>query len=425
MFTHSQRSLSSTFVLFVAIVILAIHMIAATPAAQAQTATAGQIIISEFRVRGPSGPNDEFIEIYNASGADHVVTAAFGTGYGIAASDGVTRCSIPNGIVIPNRGHFLCINSIAYSLAVYPAGNTRTATGDDNYGTDIPDNAGIAIFNNNTGGASYSLANRLDAVGSTSEANTLYKEGTGYPALTPFSIEYSFYRDNCGKQGSITGPGLCPSGGLPVDTDNNATDFVFVDTNGTSAGAGQRLGMPGPENLDSPTVNNFNILAFAVDSTTSAAAPPNRVRDFTSDPSNNSTFGTLTIRRRIINNSGAPVTRLRFRIVDLTTFPAPSGFADLRARSSFSDFVTGINDPGQCFPASPPCSITVQGTNVELSAAQPNGSAFNGSLTVNEISLFAPLPDGQSINLQFLLGIQQTGSFRFYINIEAINGVGP
>ena len=33
------------------------------------TATAGQLVISEFRLRGPSGPNDEFIEIYNASGA--------------------------------------------------------------------------------------------------------------------------------------------------------------------------------------------------------------------------------------------------------------------------------------------------------------------------------------------------------------------
>src|SRR4029450_707107 len=118
-------------------------------------------------------------------------------------------------------------NSATYSLGAYPAGNGTTATGDATYTTDIPDNAGIAIFNNNTGCGSYSLANRLDAVGSTSEANTTYKEGTGYPALTPFSIDYSFYRDNCGKQGSITTMGTCPSGGLPVDTDNKATNFVF------------------------------------------------------------------------------------------------------------------------------------------------------------------------------------------------------
>ena len=65
-------------------------------------ATAGQLVISEFRVRGPNGLNDEFIEIANVSGADHTVAALSGTGYGIAASNGVTRCSIPTGTVIPN-----------------------------------------------------------------------------------------------------------------------------------------------------------------------------------------------------------------------------------------------------------------------------------------------------------------------------------
>src|SRR5262245_6348130 len=162
---------------------------------------AGQLIISEFRVRGPNGMNDEFIEIYNNSGADHTV-AGGGTGYAVAASDGVARCVIPNGTVIPNRGHYLCVNSIGYSLASYPAGNGNHATGDATYTADIPDNAGIAIFNTSVA-ANFNLANRIDAVGSDSEANTLYKEGTGYPMLTPFSIDYSFYRDNCGKAGSI------------------------------------------------------------------------------------------------------------------------------------------------------------------------------------------------------------------------------
>src|SRR5689334_13795632 len=220
---------------------------------------AGQLVISEFRVRGPNGANDEFIEIANNSGADHTV-AGGGTGYAVAASDGVARCVIPNGTVIPNRGHYLCVNSVGYSLASYPAGNGTTATGDATYTTDIPDNVGIAIFNTSIA-ANFNLANRLDAVGSTTEANTLYKEGPGYPALVPFSIDYSFVRDECGKQGSITSFGLCPSGGAYVDTNNNATDFYFVDTNGTSAGAGQRLGAPGPENLSSPIERNASFAA--------------------------------------------------------------------------------------------------------------------------------------------------------------------
>jgi len=379
---------------------------------------AGQLIISEFRVRGPNGANDEFIEIYNNSGADHTV-AGGGTGYAVAASNGVARCVIPNGTVIPNRGHYLCVNSVGYSLATYPAGNGTTATGDATYTTDIPDNAGIAIFNTSVA-ANFVLANRLDAVGSTSEANTLYKEGTGYPALTPFSIDYSFYRDNCGKSGSITTFGTCPIS-TPKDTNNNAADFIFVDTNGTSAGAGQRLGAPGPENLSSPIQRNASFTVNLLDPCVAAASPPNRVRDFTSDMANNSTFGTLDIRRTIVNNTGANVTRLRFRVIDLTTFPAPSGIADLRPRTSTAVVVTVDRAP--C--GSGTSNVTVQGTTLEVRAPaptpqQPNGGGFNSSMSAGTVTLATPLANGASIDARFLLGIQQTGSFKFYFNIEAL-----
>src|SRR5262245_15290738 len=84
-----------------------------------KTATAGRLLISEFLLRGANGAQDEFIEIYNATQADHTVAALSGTGYGIAASDGVTRCTIPNGTIIPKAGHFLCVNSAGYSLGSY------------------------------------------------------------------------------------------------------------------------------------------------------------------------------------------------------------------------------------------------------------------------------------------------------------------
>jgi len=348
-----------------------------------------QLIISEFRVRGPNGANDEFIELYNNSGADHTV-AGGGTGYGVASSDGVARCVIPNGTVIPNRGHYLCVNSVGYSLASYPAGNGTTATGDATYTTDIPDNAGIAIFNTSVA-VNFTLANRLDAVGSTSEANTLYKEGTGYPALTPFSIDYSFYRDTCGKGGSITVMGPCAID-TPTDTNNNAADFIFVDTNGTSAGAGQRLGAPGPENLSSPIQRNASFAGNLLDTCVSTAAAPNRVRDFTSDPANNSTFGTLDIRRTIVNNTGGNVTRLRFRVTDVSTFPAPSGIADLRPRTSTAVVVTVDRPP--C--GSGTSNVTVQGTTLEQPPSQPNGSGFNGSMSAGVITLATPLANGAS-----------------------------
>jgi hypothetical protein len=326
----------------------------------------------------------------------------------------VARCVVPNGTVIPNRGHYLCVNSVGYSLASYPAGNGTTATGDATYTTDIPDNAGIAIFNTSVV-ANFNLANRIDAVGSTSEANTLYKEGTGYPALTPFSIDYSFYRDTCGKGGSITTMGACPIS-TPKDTDDNAVDFFFVDTNGTSAGAGQRLGAPGPENLSSPIQRNASFGAAPLDTCSAASLPPNRVRDFTSDPANNSTFGTLDLRQTFTNNTGGNVTRLRFRIIDITTFPAPSGFADLRPRTSTAVVVTVDRPP--C--GSGTSNVTVQGTTLEQPPSQPNGSGFNGSLSAGTITLGTPLANGATIDMRFLLGLQQTGSFKFYVNLEAL-----
>lgn len=385
----------------------------------------GQLIISEFRVRGPNGAADEFIELYNASGADHTVVAASGTGYGVAASDGTTRCSVPNGTVIPNRGHYLCVNSVGYSLASYPAGNGTTATGNATYTTNIPDNAGIAVFNNNSGGASYSLANRMDAVGSTSEANTVYKEGTGYPTLTPFSIDYSFYRDTCGKSGSITTFGFC-SIFQPKDTNNNAADFIFVDTNGTSAGAGQRLGAPSPENLSSPVPSGINntvtptLKVLPFDPCVSRSSAPNAVRNFTSDPGNNSTFGTIDLRFRVQNLTGANMTRLRFRVVDLTTFPAPSGIADLRPRTSTAVVVT---------QDAPPCgsgtsNVTVQGTTLEQPPSQPNGGGFNSTLSAGTITLATPLANGANIPLRILLGLQQNGSFKLGLIIETLPGGG-
>jgi hypothetical protein len=371
--------------------------------------SAGQLIISEFRLRGPASASDEFIEIYNNSNSPHTVGATDASaGYGVAASDGVLRCTIPNGTTIPAHGHYLCVNSVGYSLASYPAGDGTTATGDATYTTDIPDNAGIALFSSTT---SFTLPNRLDAVGSTSEANTLYKEGTGYPPLTS-SIDYSFFRD------------LNNATGTPKDTDNNGVDFVFADTQGTFiSGVPQHLGAPGPENLSSPTQRNATVKASLIDpgctgnATTATQACP-RYRDFTPGPSQTSPNGTLSIRRRFTNNTGQPLARLRFRIVDVTTFPSPgAGTADLRAITSSDQIATCIGTGGGC--ASPGAMININGTTLETPPTQPNGGGFNSSLSAGTITLATPLASGASINLQFVVGVVQPGSFRFFINVEA------
>ena len=62
----------------------------------------------------------------------------------------------------------------------------------------------------------------------------------------------------------------------------------------------------------------------------------------------------------------------------------------------------------------------MQGTTLDQPPSQPNGGGFNSSLTAGTVTLAAPLANGASINLHLLLGIQQTGSFKFYINVEAL-----
>lgn len=361
-------------------------------------ANAGDLVISEFRVRGPNAANDEFVEIQNATAIDHVVQSIDGSsGYALAASNGVARFVIPNGTVIPAGGHYLGVNSGSYSLASHPAGNGTTATGDATYATDIPDNAGIALFRTSTP-ANFTLANRLDAVGSTSEALALYKEGSGYAALTPFNIDSSFYRD-------LRADGV-------KDTGNNFNDFVFVDSNGTSAGAGQRLGAPGPENLSSPIRRSTGtaLVRRLVDPDVAFNSPPHRVRDFASSPANNSTFGTYCLRRKFVNSSGTNLTRLRFRVVDLSTFPSPSGTSDLRPRTS-SDVVVPLIAGG---------TTTVRGTTLEQPPSQPNGGGFNSTLSVGSVTLATPLANGAAIDVQFLFGIQQTGAVKLAIIPETL-----
>ena len=358
------------------------------------------LIISEFRLRGPNGANDEFVEIYNNSNNAVNVQANDGSGgYAVAASDGVTRFVIPNGTIIPARGYFLGVNSLAYSLANYPAGSGTTANGDATYTLNINDNAGIALFRT-ANPVNFNFANRLDAVGSTSVVNALFREGAGLPPLVAFSIDYSWYR-------SIAAAGA--GAGAPIDTNNNAGDFRFVDTNGTSAGGGQRLGAPGPENLFSPghLVSGSSLTVGLVDTGVSAGTQPNYVRNMASDPINNSTFGTIDVRRRLTNTSGAPISRLRFRIIELTTFPASSGTADLRARSSGS-VVVSLSGGG---------TTTVRGTTLEQPPSQANGGGFNSSMSV---SLASPLKAGASIDLRFLFGVQQQGKFGFCAVIETL-----
>jgi endonuclease G, mitochondrial len=354
-----------------------------------------RIIISEFRFRGtdPDGAGaqtasaNEFVELYNQT--DENVTV---TGWTLRASTGTTLLTLP-AVIIPARGHYL-VGGTSYGLAAYAAANSVLAA-------DIPDGAGVALFNNSV---TFDLGTRLDAAGFSGVGDVTYREGAG---LTP--------------AGGVTSDGETSFvrrvvGGLPADGDDNEADFLFVATDGGIYDSRQSgLGAPGPENTSSPVNRNAAVSLVLLDPAVSSSQPPNRTRDFTSEPANNSTFGTMSIRRTLTNNTGANITRLRFRIINMTTYPAPSGLADLRARTSGSASVTVTGGAMK----------TVLGTTLEEPPAQPNGGGNNSTLAAGTVTLAQPLANGASIDLQFLVGIQQTGTFRFFLNVEAVTQAPP
>jgi uncharacterized repeat protein (TIGR01451 family) len=378
---------------------------------------AGTLLISELRTSGPGGAGDDFVEIYNNT--DTPVTVPAG-GYGLfkmgATCDAtpVLAGAIPASTVIPARGHYLFVGS-AYSLSSY-------ATGDATLTSDLEDNRNVALFST-TNIAEISTVSRFDAIGFGSNSGNicdLFREGSNAGAITTFTAQHSFFRKLCDHNGAG-----CTTPGIPKDTNNNSTDFAFADTSGANIGAGQLLGAPGPENLSSPIRRDSTIGLLLLDSTLAQSLPPNRVRDSTPGDPNHSTFGTLSVRRRLVNNTGGNVTRLRVRTVEITTFPPPSGsIADVRVISSTTLLGVSVNDAATCAatgsPTTAPCTVTVHGTTLEQPPNQPSGGGLNSSLAAATITLATPLANGASINVQFLLGVQQTGTFRYLVIIEAL-----
>jgi hypothetical protein len=129
---------------------------------------ASPLLITELRTSGPAGAGDDFVEVYNNSDQPYTVNASDASGgYGLfkmGATCGDTPVligTIPNGTVIPARGHYLFVGS-AYSLANY--GGSGAATGDQTLLSDIENDRNVGIFTTALV-VNLSTANRLDAVG--------------------------------------------------------------------------------------------------------------------------------------------------------------------------------------------------------------------------------------------------------------------
>jgi len=359
--------------------------------------TPGTVLISELRTSGPGGLEDDFVELYNNTNSDIAIGGWGLFKKGTTCADApVLIATINAGATIPARGHYL-LTGAQYSLAT-------TATSDQAFTTPLGEDSNVGLFST-ADVLLLSSDNRLDAVGFGSNTGNncdLLREST---TLAPTSgagsdSEHSFARKL--------------ATGTPKDTNNNASDFNLVSTTpATPVGdnATPILGAPGPEEDASPIQRNADIKAGLIDPTVSSSAPPNRVRSSHGANPTNAAYGTLSIQRRFKNSLNVPVTRLRFRVVNITTFNnRTAGQADMRVLSS----------TGQVIDSAGNTVVTVNGLTLEP-PPQPNGGGMNSSLTV--VLPGGGLSPGNTIDVQFLLGVQEQGNFSFFVNVEAL--VGP
>ncbi|HJR08621.1 MAG TPA: M36 family metallopeptidase [Pyrinomonadaceae bacterium] len=391
-----------------------------SPTPTPRVAQPGEVLISEFRQSGvvaapPASPsptptttnvNDEYVELYNNTDATISIS-----GFALRRGPNDSLLTLPAGTTIPRRGHILVGNSntsptaSGYSLSAYAPLNLSLSFNDL-----FPNNQGIALVDN-----TFNVT--IDSVGFVGNGGSWpYIEGNGLPrtAATRPNVQHAYVR----KINLATS--------FPQDTGDNASDFVLVAVDNVpfpgptaSSTVPTILGAPGPENTASPIERNQFERLSLVDPTMGPASGENRKRLGCGAPDtppcdpNKSAFGFLSIRRKITNNTGASVTRLRFRVVDITTLGSPGdgpGQADLRALTSTT--ISNVMINGQ--------PTTIEGTTLEEPPNQPRGGGLNSSLRVPTVQFGTPLLNGQSMNVQFLFGVMRDGAFRFIVNIEAL-----
>jgi hypothetical protein len=409
--------------------------------------TAGQILVSEFRNRGvgttpptSDGSADEFIELYNNTDSNITIidaipgadpTLAAGAGWRFGAAQGAAETtflvlpetlSTAGPLAIPARGHFLITTQPTvpspagntYSLATYPTGTGFTASGSANVSLNpadattgfLPDNAGLAVFST----ANPLTTNRLDSVGYSSVTNPDYKEGTGLPPATGITTagQWSWVR----KTSRIST--------LPVDTNNNANDFVLVDTaSSVLNGDNATLGGPGPER--GPTATAFTTTSAPIhgplgNMPTAVFDPgkqfwevPNTERSAAAVT--NGSLGTVKFRAKFTNNTGSPLLALRYRVVDIQTLVggAPvAGVADLRVLNTALEAAV----PTTAGP------VDSQALTLQTPPTQALGGGLNSSLGEGVITTTLPLANGASTFVSFTLGVNVQGPYRFVVILE-------
>src|SRR6476646_19840 len=136
------------------------------------------VVISEFRVRGPNGGSDEFVELFNNSTTPIDVSGWKIKGSNNAATTGV-RLTITPGTTLKPGCYFLATNT-STAGGPYSGG----VAGDQTYATGITDDGGVAITR-----ADDSI---VDQVGLS--AGSAFKEGPTLASLGSSNLNRGYER---------------------------------------------------------------------------------------------------------------------------------------------------------------------------------------------------------------------------------------
>ena len=132
--TAASMPINRSLTLLVAVA-LALGMLVPLAAPAPADAVSTDIVISQFRTRGPAGASDEFVELHNRSSA-----AVDVGGLLLRRSNNMgtpnTQVTFPEPMSIGSGCFLLIVNSTAY---------TGATAGDFSYSTGIPDDGGLAV----------------------------------------------------------------------------------------------------------------------------------------------------------------------------------------------------------------------------------------------------------------------------------------
>jgi predicted extracellular nuclease len=193
--------------------VLLLALLAIAPAAAAQSAPPGEIVISEFRTRGPAGGNDEFIELRNRSSQPVDISGWRLQGCASGSGAASNRATVGSEVRLAAGASYLFANDAA-------AGYSGSVEPDETYGTGITDFAagnqsGILIVDDE--------GVIRDGVGSPASP---CREGTGFTTPTA-NGDNSFER----------------LGGT-TDTNDNASDFTGPKPGDPQSSGGNTTGEP-------------------------------------------------------------------------------------------------------------------------------------------------------------------------------------